>query len=397
MSDQAAPEPADDGDDVALDGGAAATSDDDTGAVGDVVLRGQARLGRVISEKTRALFKSASAKVKEQLADGDDDMVPAIVAEGSAAAPATTAEGGAQPPAPPQAGTVATPPVPQVSLVPEVVKQHEAANLRQQQLDQREQALAAREKEVDHLATGDGYLDDRVGAVKALLKRWGVASTDEDARAELMDLVTEISYKALGVPPDPNVAARMDARRATKKVDLYGAKSTKREAELAQKAEQVRYQEWRGNTVPLLTQEITKPEHAQKFPFLAVEDNPGELVLDVIEEQHKRDGTELHYLEAAKRVNDYLTTKWRAAHAKRANLLTAAPSAGAAPAGSPAPTQGDQSSIRRSRTLSNAAAAAPQGAQPLPPKPGEAGFTMKAHREATKAKFKAAMRKSAEE
>lgn len=275
-----------------------------------------------------------------------------------------------------------------------VLADHEAAKQREAKLAEREQVIAARERELDPLTdVRESYANNRVDAVKALLKQWGMAGSDDDMKAEVMDLVTELSAGVLGVPIDNQIRSRIDSRRALKRLDAYKANETRKAQELAQKQDQMRYNEWRGNTSQALHKEITKPESATSYPFLATDDKAGEIVLDVIEAAHKRDGTVLQWTEAAKRANDYMAKEASDWFAKRKHLLTAASTPGASVAARAAPTQGDPTSISRSRTLTNAASAAPQGAVRAP-QAGEAGFSMQAHREQTKAKMRARLKQN---
>jgi hypothetical protein len=369
----------DDDDEVAIDDGPG-----DAPAAGaapsEYVVGGAAARGRVIDPATRAAFKAIVDKNRGSRDDEDDDGMDVAITDEPAAKSAPAAA----------APAVIAPPPGAAALVPEVVKQHEAANARQVALDAREKQIAAREAELEPLlSVRDAYLDDRLGALTGLLKQWGIAS-DADLKAELADLVTEISSSGLGVSIDPQVRARMDSRRALKKIDAYKSSAAVKEKALAAERDALAHSQWRRESSSALHQEITKPDSATAFPYLSVEDNAGEIVLDIIVEQNKRDGSTMQWRDAAKLANDYLKQTADAYLAKRRHLFSSAPMPGSTATRAAATPQGDPSGVRRSRTLPNSIAAAPQGAPPSP-KPGESGFSMSAHREATKHRFRSAL------
>lgn len=371
---------ADDDDDVAIsdDAGAGGNESEPVGSPGgEFVVSGKAALGRQIDEKTRAAFKAIVEKNRGRVDAEDDDGMDVAITDDPAAAPVDPAKAAPAVPAPPAVA----------ALVPEVVKQHEAANQRQAQLDAREKAIAAREAELEPLrSVRDAYLDDRVGAITSLLKEWGVAN-DADLKAELADLITDLSATGLGIQVDPQIRARMDSRRALKKIDAYKAQASVKEKALAREREELAYSQWQAESTAQLQQEISKPEAQSAYPYLAVEDNAGRVVLDIIIEAHKRDGSTMKWQDAAKLANDYLKQNADAYLAKRRHLIAPASTPGATPGRPSVQPQGGPQVRRSSTQLTNATAAAPQGAPPQP-KPGEAGFRMDAHRRATIDRFK---------
>ncbi len=101
------------------------------------------------------------------------------------------------------------------------------------------------------------------------------------------------------------------------------------------------------------------------------------------------------WTDAAKRVNDYLHTKWRAEYDKRAHLFAPRQEATARPSQRP---QGDQPGIRRSHTLTNGNAT--QATTPPPPEPPvviNGRINADAHRAATKRKMRAAFARQPDE
>lgn len=372
---------ADDDDDVAIsdDAGAGGSESEPVGSPGgEFVVSGKAALGRQIDEKTRAAFKAIVEKNRGRVDAEDDDGMDVAIADDPAAPP---------PVDPAKAAPAAPGPPAVAALVPEVVKQHEAANQRQAQLDAREKAISAREAELEPLrSVRDAYLDDRVGAITGLLKEWGVAN-DADLKAELADLITDLSATGLGIQVDPQIRARMDSRRALKKIDAYKASASVKEKALAREREELAYSQWQAESTAQLQQEINKPEAHTAYPYLAVEDNAGRVVLDIIIEAHKRDGSTMKWQDAAKLANDYLKQNADAYLAKRRHLIAPASTPGATPGRPSVQPQGGPQVRRSSSQLTNATAAAPQGTPPQP-KPGEAGFRMDAHRRATIDRFK---------
>lgn len=365
----------DDDDDVALDEGTAPAADVPPP---EFVTAAPAR-GRKIDDKTRAAFAAIKAAHKgiDVESDGEEPVI------GSDEPPVDAAVAGTPSPV---AALPGVPPAPPAALVPEVVKQHELANQRLAAIEQREKALAQREAELEPLrSVRDAYLDDRLGAITGLLREWGVAN-EADMKAELADLITDISSAGLGIQVDPQIKARMDSRRALKKIDAYKAQASVKEKALAKQQEELQYSQWRQNTTHVLQQEILKPSAQAAYPFLAVEDNAGQLVLDIIVEANKRDGSTMEWTQAAKMANDYLKQNADGYIAKRRHLLEPAAKPGA-PTDRPPASPGRPPRPSQVTTLTNSTAAAPQGAPP-PPKPGEVGFSMAAHRRATIARFR---------
>lgn len=349
------------------------------------------RRGRNVSEKTRELFAKAAADIKRQQEDTAGEGAFGEYDEGYTAPAPKQAPAAAMPvPAAPLAPTVAQPATvpPAPSLDPSVLELRERLTAKEAQLVERESALTAREAASDIEKHRDAYIDRGAGAIVDLIKSWNGEMTPEDFQSEIADLITGLSSGVLGVQLPADVRAQMESRRAVKTVRAHTAKLSKREAEIEAKQRAATEADTRVRAIHALGGELAKPEVSAQFKFLAAEDNAAEIIFDVVESQLKRDGTMLQWTEAAKRANEYLETKWRAAYDKRASLLSTSP----APAGDAANSktervQGDPQGIRRSHTLTNAAtASAPAPAEPA--KPGR--WTREDHRANTMRKFRAA-------
>lgn len=332
------------------------------------------RRGHVISDKVRELFKTAATSVKEQLASGeDDDYEPAIDnPEPVTPAPAAGGPQGSDGVPSPSVGTPAAAPAP--SLDPAVLAKVSQLDARTAELDAREKALTDRQAAIESGDLGrlrDVFYDKGgAHAVVELVKMWTGAATDAELQDEVADLITELSGHSLGVTVPTEIRARLDSKRALKSVKATQAKLDKREQEIQQRAAKQAEQDNIQRAITALDTEVRKPELAAQFPFLITEPNAGELIFETVDAQFKRDGTEMKWVEAAKRVNDYLETKWREAYGKRAHLFTASPApAGGATNGQGQRPQGDPQGIRRSHTLTNAQAASAPTKPPSPSQP----------------------------
>jgi len=356
---------------------------------------------RVISAKARELFAKAAKSMKEQLAADDDEFTNGLATdepepvkpEETAAVAAAIVEPAAAPPSAPP---------PAAALDPSIEQHRQRLDMRQADLDAREKAIADREK----VATSSledyqsRYYEDPEGTLVALIRRMTGAGDTDDITEEVADLITGLSGAVLKVPLTPEVKNNLQSKRALKTVKAHKAQLSKIDEAREAKRVAAQQEEERGRAVTTLSQLITKEEHAKQFPYLAAEDNAGALIFDVIETQHKRDGTMLQWTEAAKRANDYLNQQWQRHYDKRRHLLSAAPDkAPPKPAEAIVP-QGDPSGIRRSHTITNAASAAtatPKPKQPDSPTVDANGkWDRSAHRARTVAKYRAAFKPSEE-
>jgi hypothetical protein len=221
-------------------------------------------------------------------------------------------------------------------------------------------------------------------------------------RDEVADLITELSTTVLGVQPDPNIRAKIEAKRATKGVKAQMAKLTAREQALATERQAIAERDQRTQTERMLHQEISNPEIAKQHPYLALEEEAGGMIYDVVESKFKRDlaagnanPVAMPWKDAAKQIDDYLKTKWGAAYDKRSHLF--APKAPPANGSNGQRPQGDPQGIRRSHTLTNQAAAQTTLPPPAePPLMRNGRMDVESRRQATKQKMRAAFGRSDE-
>lgn len=401
---------ADDDDDVAISGdmepeqtledlrssNAGGGDDDDVPAL-DMPSGAGSRRGREISPKTRELFAKAAADLKRQQEELEGESPFGTYDEGytpparkqQAEAKAQAQEQAPAPVAPPQEEA---PPAP--SLAPEVSKRLEEVNARAAELEERERRIAEQERTGDIAKVRTAYFERGGRAVADMLRGFlGKEATEEEVRAEIADLISDLSTTVLGVDIPDEIKTKMEAKRAIRSVKVFKESLTETEALKAKREQDEQQKAARNRAIHILDKEITdtaKP-YTKEYPWLAAEDNPGEIITEVVEAQHRKDGTVLHWTEAAKRANEYLQKKASAYHDKRRHLFTAAPDKGASAASAKERPQGDPQGIRRSHTLTNAQASAASPPSPAPPPTDGSGkWSREAHRAATRSKYRAA-------
>ncbi len=366
------------------------------------------RAGRhPVSEKTRELFKKASASVRKQLEEDGDESPFGEYDEG--AAPKKN-DGGSQlqsavaaTAVPAREANPVTPVAPQQPAVESATASQQSAEAqayraqleaRGVELAEREARIAEQERSGDLAQIRTTYFEKGAVAVRDMLKGWlGKDATEDDIRQEVADLITDLSVQVLGVEVPSEIRAKMDTKRALRSVKVLKDSISESEAQKAKRAEQEREAEGRKLTIHTLNQEIknTSKDYAKQFPYLMAENDPGELVFLTAEKQYKKDGTVLQWTEAAKRVDEHLRKEVSAFIDKRKHLISAAPATAGAPAnGQRERPQGDPQGIRRSHTLTNAATGTTTTTTPPVPDPPVQGgkWSREAHRANTRSKFR---------
>jgi len=334
-----------------------------------------------------------------EIADLDPEAAPIAASDDAAKAKAA----GTMAP-PPKAADIlaATPPPaaapPAPSLDPEVRRLKE-------QLAAERQALAAERAEFEKsrqpaavpdlpdASNLEDYIDHAPRAFRTWLEsmRGEKFATDEEFKAEMSDFITQASADVLGVPLPDATRTKLEAALARKAVRTSKVIQTKREAALQAKLEKERKEaeeratteqverEWAAaaNAVGQQfapTQDATgaaKPSQAAAaYPWLAAEDEPGKIVVDVIRAAMNKDGTQMSWQEASKKANDFLAQQYKTAYERRKPLLGEKPAAPAAQAAKP--------------PVAAAPAAPTQPAEPRPPQK----WTRDKHVESTKAAFR---------
>ncbi len=352
------------------------------------------RRGRQISRSVREAFKTAAA-VKRARDAGElgDDLAPANGDDPTPEPDEPAARPGSAPapkPADPPAAPAAIPP-PAAALDPKVLEQHERLNLRAADLDRREAEIEARAKAVrspDELR--DRWLDDPAGTIVELVREWaglGQDAKDGEVRDLFADLITEVGGRTLGLGVTPEVQARTESRKALRALKAHKTEALKAEERRKKDQEATASKAERTRTVEVLGKELQAK--ATTYPHLASEADPGAIVMDVIETQHRRDGTVMKWEDAAALADKYLKDQADQWFAKRRHLYATAPAdKPVQPTSAESVSQGDRPDHRRSSTLTNDQAAA----RPTPPaQPDAVDESPEAHRRASLRKLRATL------
>jgi hypothetical protein len=286
-------------------------------------------------------------------------------------------------------------------LSPEVQRRLADLDTRMTELDAREQRLAEVEKASDMSRVRSSYLENGSRALADMVRGWmGKDASDDDYRAEIADLITDLSGSVLGVDIPSEIKTKIEAKRALRSVKAYKDSLTESEAARAKREQADNEKAGRYRAISALDKEINDntKAHAKQFPYLSSEDNPGEIIMEVCEAQLRKDGTVLQWTEAAKRADEILRKQASAYYDKRKHLFTAAPAkAGSQANGTSERPQGDPQGNRRSHTLTNAQASeAPKPPAETPHTAGDGKWSREAHRASTKRKFRAAFQSTEE-
>lgn len=356
MSDEAATE-------VDTDVPAFDTSDVGGEAMPDVLERREVVKDRGYSEQTRKLFAEGAKKLKAQLDDGgEDEYEPAVQHEPPVAAGGVSAGASASKATPTPAAAPASDP----AAAAVDTRSTAAMELREKAIAEREETLNARETELVARETWrDKFHENRGGTLRDLIKELTGATSDDELKDEIADVISELSETGLGLPIPEAHKLRLESRKAIRTVKQYTAKADKLKAETATQAEQAKaqaeQQQRERQAVEGLALEL-KPM-ADKFPHLMSEEDPAGIVWDVIKTKFQREGQPPKWEECAALAEEHFKKKNDAYIAKRRHLL--APTAQAQPAKADVP-QGDPQS-RRSSTLTNRTTA------PVTPTPADDG------------------------
>ena len=145
----------------------------------------------------------------------------------------------------------------------------------------------------------------------------------------MADFVTLLSGDVMGVPLPENVRIRIEAQNSKKAIKAFKSVQAKREAAEVARREQEKIDREYAKAADLIGQQFSPgTEAAKSFAWLAAEESPGKLVVEVIQSAFRRDGTQLNWQEASKLVNDYLKSQNLAHYDRRRVLLSASPGNG---------------------------------------------------------------------
>ena len=184
------------------------------------------------------------------------------------------------------------------------------------------EALAKARTEAESVADFERYLDAPDKSTRAWFEHMrGDKLSDDDYRQEVADHITLLSERVLGVKLTDDIKARLDTALTKKALGAYKTTAQRRELAETNKRESERVEhEWReaGRT---LTAEFGREDIKTKYGWLAAEDNPGAIVVDVIRAAQKRDGTHLKWDEAAKMADEHIAKDYRSRISKRQHLI----------------------------------------------------------------------------
>jgi hypothetical protein len=342
--------------------------------------------------------KPAPRAADNDILDPDEYVGQVGTAPIAAKADAAKAKADAAPPpaaVPTPAPAVAAPPAP--SLDPEIRKLRDEVKREREQLaaDRAELEKSRVAKPAEAAVTPpdlERYIDSPPAAYREWLEqmRGEKFATDDDFKSEVSDFITLLSSDVLGVPLPENVRVRLDAAQAKKIVRTHKTIQSRREQESAARAEKERIAatekaeiervetEWK-RAAEVLSGHLRTEDPAKSYPWLAAEDDPGGVIVDVIRAQLNKDGTKLAWDEAAKVANEYLKTENERHYGKRKALFSGV--APAQPAAKPAAA---------------APVVPPQATKPVTSTTpsGNQKWSNDKHRENTKAAFRAQLSKT---
>lgn len=190
----------------------------------------------------------------------------------------------------------------------------------------------------------EAYIDSPPTAYRNWLEamRGDKFASDDEFKSEVSDFITQLSADVLGVPLPESVRVKLDAAQAKKIVKTHKTIQTRKEAaeaarlekeraEAAEAAEKARVEEEWTKASAVLSQQFTPTQDAEgkpaqsatakSYPWLAAEDEPGKIIVDVIRAAMNKDGTQISWQEASKRANDYLADQAKKYYDKRKPLL----------------------------------------------------------------------------
>jgi hypothetical protein len=409
----------DDDDDVAMIEGQEAPTDDRgepmvASAGGPVTETIAVRKGtRPVSDNVRRVFAESMAKAKAKgslevdsgLEPVDHEELPAEPAtpvpgqtESAAAAQAAAVSAAQAPavavPAPVIAPPIAVPPPvaapPAPSLDPEVLRLREDYQKRAAELDAREQTIAERARSTDIAKLRDTFFDKGAPAIAEIIKQWMPGLSDAELKDEVSDLIQDLAHQYLEAPLDQPVKDRIATKRTRQGLKNWRVEQERVIEEQQKKLLATQEEENRVRVKRILHQEVTKPDHAATYPYLASEANAGDLVFETIDQEYRNTGQQLTWVDAAKRVEDWLKSQALAFYDKRKHLLSPQPPLQQQPAPSDKQRAQGDSQVSRSHAppkTPEKPASLPQAAVVPTGK-----WTAERHREQVKAKHRQAFR-----
>lgn len=306
-----------------------------SGDVAEIVSRH--RTTNPINAKTREAMKEAAAAFKAAKAAnpeddegdfGEFDETPngaPVAKQGAKVAPTEIAKAAV-------AAAEQAPPAP--SLDPEVSRMRAQLAADREAVAKELDAARKQRETSTGVVNHEDYLESSPSAYRKWIESMrGTPMTDDEFRNETADFVTILSGEVLGVKLPDEVKSRIDSQNAKKAFKAFKdgmtrkeqAEASKRETEYIQRQWDEAKQSIDVQFRDTSTDKVTGKTTAETFAYLAAEDSPGAIVIDVIQFALKRDGTKLSWVEASKKANDYLKTQTSAYIDKRKHLLSVAP------------------------------------------------------------------------
>lgn len=353
----------------------------DSGSVSDAPVMHRPKSAARMAEARKAFAEAVLAnkdKPAAKPAGGDNDILdpdePAPIAALAVAAKAKL-EGANAPPVAAAVPAPAAPPAP--SLDPEVRALKESLKserdaIAKERAELEKQRAPAAAAVTAHASTADdieAYLDSAPTWLRQRLETMRADKmTDDEFKSEVADLITMLSGDVLGVPLPEIVRTKLEATQAKKMVRTNKVIMSRKEAAAAEKAaadalaanERAENEKveigWKNASASLSKHMVdgdpreTDPNKhpAKVYPWLAAEDDPGSVIVDVIRAKLNKDGTQLAWHEAAKVADEYLADNAKRYYDKRKPLLgggaapvaaakAAVPAAAVKPAETPKP------------------------------------------------------------
>lgn len=248
----------------------------------------------------------------------------------------------------------AAPPAP--SLDPEVTWLRQTLNAEREQLrtqitDERakltkeREAFEAKRESASKAVDYESYLESAPKSYRGWLEEMrGDKMSDDEFRQEAADFVTLMSSDVLGVKLPDDVLARIQTQQVRKSLSAYKAKDSRQKmAETNRREADEVEAKWKSSAASVDAHFQADEKTRTAYRYLAAEDSPGSIIVDVIKSALAKDGTRLDWGQASKLADEYLGKQFKAYNEKRKHLLVEQPAAKAieteAPPGRPPGTQ----------------------------------------------------------
>lgn len=249
------------------------------------------------------------------------------------------------------------------------------------------EAFEARRESASKAVDYETYLESAPKSYRTWLEEMrGDKMSDDEYRQEAADFVTLMSSDVLGVKLPDDVLARIQTQQVRKSLSAYKAKDSRQKMAETNARETAEVEaKWKSSAASVDAHFLSDEPTRKQFRYLAAEESPGSIIVDVIKSALAKDGTRMSWNDASKLADDYLSKQAKAYYEKRKHLLVEQPAAKAveteAPTGRPSGTQ----VVRAPAPTPPAPATQPPVIAALPPKTGK--WSNEEHRRATRRAF----------